>query len=161
MSASPYEHERRFLVDLKDLPLEFTRFPMKYIVQGYLEDDLRTRLRDESSGAKHAYLQTRKSGSGVSRVENEVELSREVFEKMWSDVKCFLVKSRFFIPWDGVTIQLNLFHENLAGYIQIEVEFDSHDEAVAFIAPVWFGCEVTDEDRHGNYSLAKHGLPVY
>jgi len=43
--------------------------------------------------------------------------------------------------------------------VQIEVEFDSNEEAVAFVPPAWLGEEVTHDKAHGNYSLAKYGRP--
>jgi CYTH domain-containing protein len=156
------EHERRFVPDLGGLPFDWSLFPTTYIRQGYLEDELRTRVRDEMVllTAEHSYTQTRKTGSGVSRPEDEENIAKEVFDEMWETArKCSLEKTRYHIHFGGIGFQLNIFHGDLHGYHQIEIEFDSHKEAVAFVPPVWFGREVTEDSEHGNYTLAKFGKP--
>ncbi|MCK9344592.1 MAG: hypothetical protein M0P64_00520 [Candidatus Pacebacteria bacterium] len=158
-NSIPFEHERRFVPDAKVLPFDYKKYPMKSILQGYLKDAAGTRLRDESDEDAHTYLQTRKTGSGVSRTEDEHEITKEEFDTMWHDVECSLSKSRYFITWDDIDIEFNVFHGALDGYMQIEVEFDSHDAAVTFTPPSWLGREVTDDKSHGNYALAKHGIP--
>lgn len=101
-----------------------------------------------------------KTGSGISRPENEIEIARKAFKLLWEKAKdCSLRKSRYFICHDGIHYQLNIFHGAHAGYVQIEVEFDSNKKAVAFVPPPWLGKEVTHDKAHGNYSLAKYGRP--
>lgn len=156
----PFEHERRFVPKLSELPFVFSNYPMVSIIQGYLEDGRGTRLRDErDTKGQHTYLLTRKTGEGVSRTEDEQEISATEFRRPWEEVKCSLIKDRYFIKWDDVNLQLNIFHGKLEQYVQIEVEFASREEALAFVPPAWFGPEVTDDKRHGNYSLAKNGMP--
>ncbi|MFA5997449.1 MAG: adenylate cyclase [Candidatus Paceibacterota bacterium] len=159
-NAIHFEHERRFVPDLKDLPFDYQTFPMKSIRQGYLDDELKTRLRDEYDiEGNHICLQTRKTGSGISRQEDECEISRNEFDMRWKNTTCSLDKTRYYIPWEGALVELNIFHGDLEGYAQIEVEFPTHEDAVAFIPPSWFGKEVTDDSGHGNHHLAKYGLP--
>lgn len=156
----PMEHERRFLVpNLNLMPVPFYLCRMVYIIQGYLEDEERTRLRDELSGIAHEYIRTNKTGSGISRIEIEKQMSAKNFWTMWKEVQCSLTKSRYFLPFGDTTVELNIFHGQLAGYMQYEVEFKSTEEALAFITPEWFGKEVTNDERHGNFSLAKNGIP--
>ncbi|MEK7471776.1 MAG: hypothetical protein AAB624_00860 [Patescibacteria group bacterium] len=40
-----------------------------------------------------------------------------------------------------------------------EVEFNSTEEAEAFVAPDWFGADVTEDKRYGNGDIAKNGFP--
>lgn len=155
----PFEHERRFVPDLKNLPVDFTQFPMTLISQWYLEDKRRRRVRDEYTEGKHKFLVTMKSGQGISRREDEREISRRSFDRMTKGVGCFLVKSRYFINYGAIDFQLNIFHENLVGPPQIEIEFKSRKKAEIFVPPKWFGKEVTDDGRHSNYSIAKYGIP--
>lgn len=155
----PFEHERRFVPDLKNLPFDFTQFPMTLIAQWYLEDKRRRRVRDEYTEGKHKFLVTTKSGQGISRREDEREISRQSFDRLIKGVGCFLVKSRYFISHGGIDFQLNIFHGKLIGPPQIEIEFKSKKKGVAFIPPTYFGPEVTDDGRHSNYSIAKYGMP--
>lgn len=157
--AIPFEHERRFFPDMSALPFDFKGYPKESILQAYLEDDLRTRIRDTSDSEGHRYTQTRKTGEGVSRPEDEGAITQDEFKLMRKQAGCSLVKTRYFVTWDGIDIQLNVYHAGLDGYVQIEVEFKTHEDAVAFIPPAWLGEEVTDDPAHGNYSLAKNGLP--
>ncbi len=158
----PEEHERRFTLNLGEVIFPFAAFPKVFITQGYLEDPLRTRVRDEMEvvTGKHTYTTTRKSGSGVSRPEDEGEITKDRFDELWSMVRYSLNKIRYFVTYDGVSFQFNIFTGHLKDFApQIEIEFDSHEEAVAFIPPPWFGREVTDDPNHSNYSLAKFGAP--
>lgn len=158
----PMEHERRFFPSRENLPEDLDSYPKIYIFQGYLEDELKTRIRHEydCSSGMSSYSMTRKSGKGVSRQEDEREITQDEFGVLVVRDGCFLEKTRYFVPWEGVVVEINIFSgRKLEGYVQIEVEFDSHEEAMAFDPPDWFGPEVTDDDQHGNYSLAKNGFP--
>lgn len=157
----PIEHERRFVPDLSCLPFDYSISPVSLIIQGYLEDGLRTRIRDEYDYCteKHTYTKTRKSGGGISRPEYEQKINKEQFEKTWKEVRILLRKLRYFVVYDGINIQFNVFLEKLTDYFQIEIEFDSNEEAIAFVPPSWLGREVTDNSEHGNYHLAKFGNP--
>lgn len=158
-TAIPMEHERRFFPNILDIPMQFRAYPSSGIEQGYLADGHGTRIRSELKDDVMSFTQTRKTGEGVSRPEDEHQISVPTFADMWENIECSLRKTRYFIPWKGVVVQLNIFHGPLQGYIQIEVEFDTAEEAAAFVPPEWFGPEVTDDKRHGNYSLAKNGKP--
>ena len=131
----PFEHERRFFPDMNALPFDFKGYPKESILQAYLEDDLRTRIRDTNDSNGHRYTQTRKTGEGVSRPEDEDAITQDEFDLLRKQAECSLVKTRYFVTWDGVDVQLNVYHASLNGYVQIEVEFDTHEEAVAFIPP--------------------------
>jgi len=155
----PLEHERRFLVDPENLPFDFNEYPMSKIFQGYLKNQ-KGRVRREYQNGKSIYTKTIKSGKGVSRQEEENEISKEEYLSLMKNAECYLIKKRFFIPWEGIEIQFNFFLLGLRGYIQIEVEFDSHEAAVNFVPRTWFGPEVTNDSRHDNYSLAKNGKPI-
>jgi CYTH domain-containing protein len=41
----------------------------------------------------------------------------------------------------------------------VSVEFETPDHAAAFDLPVWFGAEVSDDDRYARRSIALSGLP--
>lgn len=155
-----FEHERRFFPDLSQVPFEYHKFPSVFIIQGYLNDIHKTRIRNTYDGEKTVYSQTRKTGEGISRGEHEIILSKTEYQTLFRQVEYSLRKYRYFIPYqEGVEIQLNIFKYELAGYVQIEVEFESYEAAIAFEPPLWFGIEVTHIKAHGNRSLAKRGIP--
>jgi adenylate cyclase len=153
------EIERKFLVAAE--PDGETAKTWK-IEQGYLavadDDDggaeVRLRHADES------FFLTVKGGTGRTRVEEEIELDREVFESLWPLTEGRrVVKSRHVIPHGELEIELDRFEGGLAGLRIAEVEFPDQDAADAFEPPGWFGEEVTGERRYLNETLATEGAP--
>lgn len=154
----PYEIERKYLVDA--VPPGLERYPHEAIVQGYLvvaEDGSEVRLRRRGG----AYVQTVKRGEGGVRMEVEVALTREQFEALWAAVNhAPIEKVRYEIPFEGHTIELDVYGGALDGLVTAEVEFDTADASAAFTPPSWFGRDVTDDPRYRNRSLARAGLPT-
>jgi adenylate cyclase len=125
------------------------------IEQGYVaigDDEVRLRRRGDR------LLITVKRGSGRSREELETELGREQFETLWPATEGRrLRKRRYVIPYQGLEIELDVYEDELEGFVIAEVEFDSEQQADDFEPPAWFGREVTGEDAYMNRSLATRG----
>jgi adenylate cyclase len=157
-SVGAIEIERKFLVP--DPPADLDRHPSTSIEQGYLAiagdgTEVRIRRRDGSAAL------TVKSGGGRSRVEEEIELDAQRFERLWplTDGRR-IEKTRYEIPaGEGLTVELDVYDGALAGLVVAEVEFDSEQAADAFAAPDWMGREVTDDERYKNQRLACEGRP--
>ena len=159
-SKDGMEHERRFFPLLKQFPFPFNRCRRTEIFQAYLEDSEMTRIRVEKTvDGVCVYARTRKAGEGISRIEEEIEIMYDEFALMLGQAACYVSKIRYSLAYDGYEVQLNVFRGGLHGYVQIEVEFGSHEAAVAYKPPEWFGVEVTHNSAHSNYSLAKYGAP--
>lgn len=62
-------------------------------------------------------------------------------------------KVRHYIPWQGLTFEVDEFSGDNAGLLVAELELD-HPDAV-FARPGWLGREVTDELRFYNLALAE------
>lgn len=151
------EIERRFLI--KRLPDDIQQCKRVSIMQGYLNDERKTRYRKEVGENYLEYVKAWKIGTGVERLEYEQEIGRVAFKKRWKEVSCSLAKTRYFVPCGEHVIEVNIFLDELYGYIHAEVEFPTREIADAFVPPEWLGREVTDDERHGNYWLAKYGIP--
>ena len=151
------EIERKFLVTA--LPEGLGRYRHERILQGYLvvgADGREVRLRRK--GRKH--YETVKVGSGEVRSELEIELTASQFDALWDATAGRRIeKTRYEIPHAGKTIEVDVYHGELAGLVTAEVEFASPEESRRFAAPPWFGREVTDDRAHQNQSLALHGRP--
>jgi CYTH domain-containing protein len=157
---SPHvEIERKFLIPT--LPQDLERFPCSRIEQGYVAIDaagieVRIRRRRERTSL------TIKGGSGRSRAEEEIEIDAPRFARLWalSGGRC-LEKTRYEIPADGgLTIELDVYRGRLEKLATAEVEFASLEAAERFVAPPWFGKEVTDDDAYKNRRLAVDGRPA-
>ena len=147
------EIERKWLVARP--PAEALAAPAVAIEQGYLtvgDDGAETRVRRKG---ERAYL-TVKSGSGLTRSEHEVELSAEQFDALWPATEgARVLKRRHALRGeDGHTIELDVFAGELSGLMLAEVEFDDPWGAESFVAPYWFGREVTDDATYKNQRLA-------
>ncbi len=150
------EIERRFFV--KSLPPNLDKYPHAEITQGYLKSNDGTSIRIREIDDK--YYTTTKTGSGKIRIEKEAEISKTLFNSLWHLTKDRrLTKTRYEIPYQGHTIQLDTYHGKLEGFVTVEVEFEDEKTCDEFIPLDWFGKEVTDDGRYSNKSLATHGLP--
>lgn len=101
--------------------------------------------------------------AGIGRTEIELPVSAADAEALWAHTTGrSLSKSRFTIALDGtegLRAEIDRYDDALAGLWTVEVEFDSVDAAQRFVAPEWFGRDVTGDKRWSNASLARDGLP--
>jgi adenylate cyclase len=160
-SAKPsgIEIERKFLVEHPPEHLEL--YPSGVIEQGYLaltDDGVEVRIRRYG---EQAFL-TIKSGGERMRLEEEIEIDERRFRALWPLTEGRRIhKTRYLIPAaGGLRIELDVYHEQLAGLVTAEVEFQSRDAAAGFSLPAWLGREVTDDPRYKNKRLATQGLPT-
>jgi adenylate cyclase len=104
---------------------------------------------------------TIKAGAGRVRVEEEIEIEGERFERLWPLTEGRRVeKTRYEIPaGDGLTIELDVYAGDLDGLVTAEVEFASEEAAEAFVAPDWLGPDITEDVRYKNQRLARDGAP--
>ena len=152
------EIERKFL--LTALPDAVRDGAGDAIEQGYLaigSDGVEVRVRRRAG----ASTLTVKSGPGVRRVEEELPIDDRRFSSLWALSEGRRVsKTRHLVPLDGgLTAEVDVYADALAGLLTAEVEFPSEEASRAFTPPPWFGAEVTGDPRYANQSLALHGAP--
>ncbi len=149
------EIERKFLVD--KFPVDLETYPHKRYVQGYLCRNPVVRVRDEGG----EYVLTYKGAGLLAREEYNLPLNEEAFLHMIK--KCdgrVITKNRYRIqiPGTGLTAELDVFLSELSPLVMVEVEFESEEEAKAFLPPDWFGKEVTYDERYHNSVLSLEGV---
>ena len=152
------EIERKYKV--KYLPENLDKYEKKKIIQGYLSVDPVVRIRKSNE----KYILTYKSKEGIdvtdsqSCICNEIEmpLNEKSFYHLLE--KCdgsIIEKTRYKIPLENELVaELDIFESIYEGLIFVEVEFSSVDEIDKFIAPDWFGENVSGDKRFGNNFLA-------
>ncbi len=148
------EIERKFLVNsLPNLKL----YQGKSVKQGYISTDPVIRIRQMDD----LYTLTVKSKGHLVRKEFAFDLTPEQFEGLWEKAQdIYVLKTRYFIPLDTSHMaELDIYYGDLESLITVEVEFDSTKDAERFIAPSWFGQDVTHDSRYKNNHLAVYGLP--
>lgn len=148
------EIERKYLV--KNLPDNLEQYPCKHIAQGYLNTDPVVRIRRSND----SYTLTYKGKGLMVREEYNLPLNAESFEHLKSKIDGILIeKRRYLIPFaEKYTIELDIFDGELAPLQLAEVEFQTEEEANAFVPPAWFGEDVTFSTDYHNSTLSQRKL---
>lgn len=136
-----------------------------FLNQGYLDEKGITRvrtMRDTSDGETSGFLTIKGRGKLV-RSEFEYEIPVEDAEELLAMCKASLEKTQHLYRLDSQSVaEIDIFKSSLAGLYLVEVEFETEEQANAFVPPPWFGSEVTKDPRYTNANLAKSGVvPVY
>lgn len=149
------EIERRFLVAEAppDLPVPTV------IEQAYLSTGPPS-VRVRRAGDR--FVLTIKTGTGLVRHEIERDLDADEFAVLWEvATELRIAKRRFHVDvGDGLVAEYDEFDGHLAGHRLVEVEFPDVETSRAFVAPPWFGTEVTDDPRYTNRTIARDGWPT-
>jgi adenylate cyclase len=152
------EIERKFL--LADAPGWLREHEAQRIEQGYLAieegEGAEVRLRRKGDGT----VLTVKRGMGRTREEEEIDLSAAQFAALWPLTEGRrIAKTRYLVPRDALTLEVDVFEGGLAGMVTAEVEFESETASEDFEPPDWLGEEVTGDPRYANETLAVRGPP--
>lgn len=151
-----YGIEKKYTV--RDLPFSINLYKSTEILQGYISvDDNGNEDRIRSKDGK--YYQTITKGNGLIRKSMDNQISKELFDELWSKTKNKRIsKSRYYIPYNSFIIELDVFHEELEGFILAEVEFSSKEISEGFEPPLWLAEDVTNNKMYRNQSLAINGI---
>ena len=141
------EIERKFLI--KELP-DLSKYDYVDIEQGYLCTSPVVRIRKKND----KYILTYKGSGLMAREEIEAALSEEAYLHRRKKIDGHAItKRRYLIPYEKYTIELDVFEGHKKGLIMAEVEFESMEEADSFVAPEWFGEDVTSDRRYHNSNM--------
>jgi CYTH domain-containing protein len=148
------EIERKFLIN--KLPANLKDYTFKEIEQAYLSTEPVVRIRKSND----KYTLTYKSKGFLSREEYNMPLTKESYyhlkEKADGNV---ISKKRYLIPLgSNLTIELDIFEPPFDSLVIAEVEFDSEDNALNFVAPDWFGEDVTYSHKYQNSYLSSQSI---
>ena len=152
------EIEKKFLVG--EIPYDLETLKYHDIEQAYLcvKPVVRIRKQDEE------YILTYKGSGMMEREEYNLPLNEEAYLHLKEKADGNIIsKRRYLIPIENdLTIELDVFHDDLAPLILAEVEFPDTKTAESFTPPAWFTKEVTFDKRFHNSYLSKVGFdPVY
>lgn len=98
----------------------------------------------------------------MAREEYNLPLTKEAYEHLKPKADGLVIsKTRYLIPEkDGLTIELDVFHDTYEGLFLAEVEFPDEETAIAYIPPAWFGEDVTHSGKYHNSVLSKGGTVI-
>lgn len=126
------------------------------IEQTYLAMDenqeLRVRRIKDIETGELTFTHTFKKGNGLSREEIEYSISESIYEQMIEAFQAVpLTKNRITAQWEGRVIEIDTYDQIKLSVL--EVEFDSEEEAHAFISPEWFGKDISSERQYSNKTV--------
>lgn len=146
------EIERKYLIST--LPTNLEQYPTRKIEQGYLCTAPVVRIRQDNALFELTY----KSKGLMIREEHNLPLTKEAYLHLRQKVDGNIItKTRYMIPYEQYTIELDIFEGTLAPLQLAEVEFPSEEAALAFIPPEWFGEDVTFSSKYHNSTLSISG----
>ena len=147
------EIERKFLVKGDFLPFVAR---IERIVQAYLcsskERTVRVRLKGEKA---YITIKGPANENEFSRAEFEYEIPVEdAAEILKICLPGFIEKVRHYVPYEGHTYEVDVFHGANEGLVFAELELESETED--FSKPDWLGEEITGDIRYYNSYIARH-----
>jgi len=123
--------------------------PHKEMLDIYLpSSSVHADLRIRKIGEKCEMTKKRpiKDGDASHQMENTIPLTAEEYEEL-SQVKGKRTKkTRYYYEENGVRYEVDVFRDNLAGLVLVDVEFESLEKKKEFRAPAWCLAEVTQEE---------------
>lgn len=147
------EIERRWLVKI---PENLDKYESHYIEQAYLEPAKSFQGRIRRWDNKFIYTEKARTGSSMSRIENE----KEITEAEYADLqKCTILnvikKRRYIIPVGALKFELDVFENAVeSGYGIMEAELP--EESTVFVMPAFVEIvrEVTEDSYYTNRNFA-------
>ena len=122
-----------------------------HILQGYLNRDPERTVRVRITEAK-AFLTVKGKTHGFVRDEFEYEIPLSDGLKMLELCSGrVLDKTRYIVPYEGRTWEVDEYHKGLQGLVVTEVELENADEEVN--VPPFAGEEVSGDPRYFNSQL--------
>lgn len=145
------EIERKFLP--VTLPENLEQYKSHSIQQAYLNTAPVIRIRKQDND----FILTYKGSGMMAREEYNLPLNEDSYNHLLAKADGNIItKTRYLIPIPGnLTAELDIFEDKFSGLSLIEVEFDSIEAANSFIAPDWFGEDVTNDGHYHNSYLSK------
>jgi adenylate cyclase len=125
------------------------------IRQGYLSSVKERTVRVRVAGGK-AFLTIKGVNRGVTRTEFEYPIPVDDAAAML-DALCehpLIEKTRWVVPFKGLTWEVDEFHGENAGLVVAEVELPTEETEPAL--PPWVREEVSSDPRYFNANLAKN-----
>jgi CYTH domain-containing protein len=115
-----------------------------YFPASALHPVLRVRQKDDS------YEFTKKTqldpNDASTQQEENVRLTKVEFDALAQGAGKEVVKTRYFYPYQDVTLEIDVFKGALQGLVLVDVEFPSQAARDAFVAPDFCAADVTQEE---------------
>lgn len=160
-SSRNLEIERKYLIDINNLPAAFHDAQQEDMVQTYINFSPEMRVRKINNLYHFFTMKLPKDNIGLSREEIEIAITIDEYEELLTKkVGMTIYKVRHQFYENSFKIEIDIYSHELLGLAVVEVEFNSVKKSKSFVPPLWFGLEVTSDLRYKNANLAQYGLPI-
>ena len=132
------EIERKFFV--KRFPELFIPEPIRY-ERYFLERKPGLEIRIQRKGDKFFY-EKKIEISDLERSGERKEISEGEFESLKKNASQVIMRDKFIVS-ENPEIAIQVYDDRFAGLVRAEIEFDSVEEAKAFVPLEWMGEEMT------------------
>ena len=140
------ELEKTYLI--KNIPQWLFSFPYKDLLDIYIPVE-----------SEHAHLRIRKHGDNMlimkkelitpddlsSQQESLIQLSPDEFAALSQVPGKRIHKHRYYMGYEWLTLEIDVFQESLLGLILVDVEFPDETSKNNFLMPDFCLCEVTQD----------------
>ena len=136
------EIERKFYV--KTMPDLSGIKPQKY-ERYFLERGKGTEIRISKVDDSYKY-ELKREISALERTREKREITKEEFDRLKQGSHEAIIRDRYNIPSDHDStheIAVQIYHGRFEGLIRAEVEFETQEDAEAFVPLPWMGEEMT------------------
>ena len=157
-----FEVERKWLIKQEDIPYNLSKAEIYDIHQTYISYSPEIRIRNINNGED--YVLTIKTDDpafkGLRRTEQEYHITKEEYYKLLDKKEGNTIhKTRYSLPDNGNLVEIDIFHDQLAGLAYMEIEFFSTEKASAFQEPNWIIKDITTDLEYKNQNLSRNGIP--
>lgn len=121
--------------------------------QGYIFSDQNKTVRVRTMDA-HGFLTIKGATATLAKMEYEYEIPLTDAEELLDTLcqKPLIEKTRYKIPFEGFTWEVDHFFGENEGLVIAEIELEAENQP--FTKPDWIGKEVTGDPRYFNARLA-------
>lgn len=160
LNTTGVEIERKYLIAYPDLDWLEQQPGLRRveIVQTYLLSQSLSsrRVRQWMENGESIYIETRKSGKGIRRMETERQLTEAEYQTAlaYADPnRRPIVKTRYILPYDSQNFEIDLYPFWRSQAV-MEIELESEDQPIRFPEGIRILREVTGDPRYTNSALA-------
>lgn len=148
-----FEVERRWLVKI---PEKLGEFESHYIEQAYLAPEKGFQGRIRRLDDRFIYTEKARTGSSMTRIENEKEITEAEYRELMGHAILNVVKKRrHIIPYGGLKFELDVFENTVeSGYGIMEAELSCESARVDTPDFVEIVREVTEDGYYTNRNFA-------
>ena len=154
------EIERKWLIDVSNIPFDLNKAEKTTMVQAYISFSPTIRVRSENKEKFILCVKAKTKGTYLAREEFETELNEEQFLFLLSKKEGRIIeKTRYTLTVNSLKYEIDIFEGELKNLAYIEIEFPSEEDAVNFKTPQWAIKDVSYDFKYKNAGLAKYGMP--